>query len=271
MINRDHKLTETQSIYVRCRDKAFFPSSDLPSPVWSFAAVHHPPRRKSGTWRRHQHQGFHRASCALPLCPFLPKTHACWPAKNRFVRPKYRSAVTCGTIWPVKSAPWFWFVWVCPWGRLRSLHHWRSSWFVPPAGQGRRWSAAALVWGNQSSEQHLGSSWSTDPAWRRWAWRLNMTPAGSINLSQKYFPNLVDGTGDKTLDIFSTSKNLWERVTEGRCCLDGWEADLSWNDSKHKKRWRAKIFHLVSQNTANNLQAFFFFWLVLTYQCSRCL
>lgn len=59
-----------------------------------------------------------------------------------------------------------------------------------------------------------------------------MTPADSISLSQKYFPNLVDGTGDKTLYIFSISKNLWERVTEGRCCLDGWEADLSWKKIK---------------------------------------
>lgn len=97
-----------------------------------------------------------------------------------------------------------------------------------------------------------------------------MTPAGSISLSQKYLPNLVDGTGDKTLDIFSTSKNLWERVTEGRCCLDGWEADLSWNDSKNKKDEEPKYStwkHKIQQITFN----LFFFLLVLTYQCSRCL
>lgn len=40
-------------------------------------------------------------------------------------------------------------------------------------------------------------------------------------------PNLVYGAGDETLYILSASENLWERATEGRRCLDGWEADLS--------------------------------------------
>lgn len=215
------------------RRQSIFFSSGLPSPVWFFPAVHHPPRRKLNTWRRHQHQGFHHTSCALPLCPFLLKTHACWPASNRSMRQK----CTRDTIWPgvaKKASPCFWSAWVCPWGRLRSLCHWHSSWFVPLAEQERRWSVAVLVWGNRSSEQHPGSSWSTDPSWMRWRQLLNITLAGSINKSLKCFPNLVNGTGDETLYIFSTSKNLRERVTEGWCCLDGWEGDLSWNDSKNK-------------------------------------
>lgn len=74
-------------------------------------------------------------------------------------------------------------------------------------------------------------------------------------MSLKCFPNLVDGAGDETLYIFSTSKYLRERVTEGGCCLDGWEADLSWNESNNKcdkKAWD----HAWSQKKKKTLQAF---------------
>lgn len=40
-------------------------------------------------------------------------------------------------------------------------------------------------------------------------------------------PDLVYGAGDETLYVLSASEDVWERVTEGRCCLDGWKADLS--------------------------------------------
>lgn len=53
-----------------------------PSPVWSSPAVHHPPGRRSSTWRRRLLPGFRHTSCALPLCLFLRKTRVCWPVSK---------------------------------------------------------------------------------------------------------------------------------------------------------------------------------------------
>lgn len=47
-------------------------------------------------------------------------------------------------------------------------------------------------------------------------------------------PDLVYGARDETLYVLSASKDLWERVTEGWGCLDGWEADLTWTEKNNK-------------------------------------
>lgn len=46
-------------------------------------------------------------------------------------------------------------------------------------------------------------------------------------LSSLDLPDLVDGTGDETLEIFPVLEDLWEGAAEGRSRLDGREADLS--------------------------------------------
>ena len=54
--------------------------------------------------------------------------------------------------------------------------------------------------------------------------------------------HLVNGTRDETLNILPSFEDLWERTTEGRCGLDGWEADFPFK----KRQWNplGTPFHL---------------------------
>lgn len=97
----------------------------------------------------------------------FPPENACLLICDKWiqVRQVRKRMNLCKILSKLFGAPCFWSALVCQWGRWRSSCRWRSSSSAPPAGQGRRWSAAGLVLDGRSLEQRHVSSWSTGPGW----------------------------------------------------------------------------------------------------------
>lgn len=98
------------------------------------------------------------------------------------------------------------------WGR------WHSSWTAAPAVLGRTWSGEVQVCGTPGGEPHHASCESRDPSVGK---REEMCEGQAylVHRGADGTPNLVNGTGDKAVDVLVLPEDLWEGGAECRSCL----------------------------------------------------